>query len=87
VTGVIHEDIMLPGGQWISETKIRVTYPLEVSVDHITGVEVAETLSDVGQLIITIRRDKHNQSDAYKSKAVYVGLLDIIQQIAPGHPI
>jgi hypothetical protein len=47
VAGTVHENVILVGCRYGCEVGFRVTYPLEVSVDHITGVEVAETLSNI----------------------------------------
>ena len=39
----------------IRRMKFRATtYPLEVSMDHIAGVEVAEALGDVRQLMMGV---------------------------------
>jgi hypothetical protein len=49
MTGVVHKDIWLTGCQYGGETRFRTTtYPLEVPMNDIAGVEVAEALGDVG---------------------------------------
>jgi hypothetical protein len=49
VTGIIHEDVWLGAYQCDGETKLGVTtYTLEVPVNDITGVEVAETPGYIG---------------------------------------
>ena len=48
ITGVVHEDVRLGTCQYGRETAVRtITYPFEVPMNHIAGVEVAEALSDV----------------------------------------
>ena len=56
VAGVIHEDVWLDtDGQCGGETEIRMTtYSLKISVDHITRVKIAETLGNVGQLVMRV---------------------------------
>ena len=47
--GVVHKDVWLDVCQCGGKTRSRsTTYPLEVPVNDIAGVEVAEALSDVG---------------------------------------
>ena len=49
VTGVIHKDVWLARCQWGDETRFKITtYSLEIPMDHIARVEVAEALSDIG---------------------------------------
>jgi hypothetical protein len=50
MTRVVYEDVWLAGCQYRYESRFRTKYSLEVSVNHIGGVEVPETLGDVGQL-------------------------------------
>jgi hypothetical protein len=48
VIGVVHKDVRLEVCQCGGKIRSRTaTYPLEVSVNDIAGVEVAEALSDV----------------------------------------
>ena len=48
MTRVVHKDVLLAGRQYSSETRFRtVTYSLEVTMDHIARVEVAEADSDI----------------------------------------
>ena len=48
MTGIIHKDVRLVGRQRAGETRFRTaTYSLEVPVNDITGMEVAEALGDV----------------------------------------
>ena len=47
--GAIHKDVFLAGYQYGCGTKFTTfTYSLEVTMNYIARVEVAETLSDVG---------------------------------------
>ena len=49
ITGVVRKDVLLDTGQYGGGARFRTTtYALEVPVNHITGVEIAEALSDVG---------------------------------------
>ena len=46
---VIYKDVWLAGCQHCCKTRfVMITYSLEVPVDHIAGVEVAEALRDIG---------------------------------------
>ena len=48
MTGVVHKDVRLSRCQCGADLRLRTaTYPLEVPVDDIAGVEIAEALSDV----------------------------------------
>ena len=48
-TGIIHEDVWLAKRQHDGEARlIKTTHSFEVPMNHIAGVEVFETLSDVG---------------------------------------
>jgi len=47
-TRLIYKDVLLAGCQH-GKTRVRIaTYRLEVPMDHVAAVEVAETLSDIG---------------------------------------
>ena len=49
ITGVVYKDVRLAGCHYGRETSFRATtYSLEISVDHIAGVEVVEAARDVG---------------------------------------
>ena len=49
MTGSIHEDVWLDRRQCGGKTRFKsTTYPLEVPMNHVTGVEVTEALGDVG---------------------------------------
>ena len=49
MTGVVHKDVLLDMYQYGGEARHgTTTYPLEVPMNDIAGVEVAEALSDVG---------------------------------------
>ena len=44
----VYKDVLLCGCQYSGGTGSRtMAYPLEISMDHITGVEVIETFSDI----------------------------------------
>ena len=48
----VHKHIYLVGRQSSCETRFRVTtYSLEISMDHITRVEIIEALCNLGQLV------------------------------------
>jgi len=52
---VVHKDVWLAERQYGGEMRFRVTtYPLEVPVNYIAGVEVAETLSNIRQLVMGV---------------------------------
>ena len=52
MTGVFHQDVGLAGRQYCCETRLKITtYALEATMYHITGMEVGEALSNVGQLV------------------------------------
>jgi len=52
MTRVVHKDVRLAKCQHGSEMRSRTTtYPPEVPMNYIAGVEVAEALSDVRQLV------------------------------------
>ena len=47
----VHEYIDLVGCQWNNRRRLGViTCSFEASVNHVTGVEVAEALCDIGEL-------------------------------------
>ena len=49
MTAVVHKDVWLDVCQCDGRTRFKtITYPLEVPVNDIAGVEIAEALSDVG---------------------------------------
>ena len=51
MTGVVHKDIRLARCQCGGDLRLRTaTYPFEVPVNDVAGVEIAEALSDVRQL-------------------------------------
>ena len=51
MAGVVDKDVRLAGRQYGGETSFRITtYSLEVPMNDIAGVEVAEALGDVGKL-------------------------------------
>jgi len=52
MTRAVHKDIWLAGCQYSSEARSRsATYSLEIPMNHVAGVEVAQALSNVGQLV------------------------------------
>ena len=49
MAGVIHKDVLLEVCQYGGETGLgTTTHSLEIPMNDITGVEVAEALSDIG---------------------------------------
>jgi len=49
---VVHKDVWLTRCQYGGETRLgTTTYSLEVPVNHIAGMEVAEPFSGVGYLV------------------------------------
>ena len=53
VPGVVDEDVWLTGCRYGGRTRCtKTTYPLEVPMNYIAGVEVTEAFSDIGQLVI-----------------------------------
>ena len=51
MTGVVDKDVRLAEHQYGCKTRSRITtYSLEVPMNDIAGVEVAEALGDVGKL-------------------------------------
>ena len=47
----IHKDIWLDGDQYSEARFGAITYSLEISMNHIKGVEVVEAFGDTGQLV------------------------------------
>ena len=58
-------------------------------MDHIAGVEVAETLSNIGKLVTGgYRLGGHNGRDTHESHLIRIGVvLDVFQQIPARYPI
>jgi hypothetical protein len=49
MAGVVHKDVLLEVCQCGGETRLETTtYSLEIPMNDITGVEVAEALGDIG---------------------------------------
>ena len=49
ITGVVHKDVWLAGCQYSGKTRyIITTYSLQVPVNYVAGVEVAEASGDIG---------------------------------------
>ena len=48
ITGVVHKDVWLTRCQYGGKGRHRTTYSLEVTMDHVAGMEVAEASGDVG---------------------------------------
>jgi hypothetical protein len=52
---LVHKDVWLTGCQCGGTRSSRATaYPLEVSMNDITGMEVAESLDNIGELVTGI---------------------------------
>jgi len=55
MTRVVHQDVRLAERQRSSEMRFRTaTYSLEIPVNHVAGVEVAEALSNIGYLATSV---------------------------------
>ena len=88
-TRAIHEDIWLTGSHYGDKIGYRnTTHSLEVPMNHIARVEVAQAFSDIGKLAMGSAWDENNGRDTYKSKSVCVRvLLDVFLQVPPRHPV
>ena len=76
-----------PRGCWTGRVSTRlnrigtITYYVEVPMDHIAGVEVAETLSNIGKLVTEgYRLGGHNGRDTHEYHLIRIGVvLDVFQ--------
>ena len=50
------------------------THSLEIPMYHVARMEVAETLSNIDQLVTGVRARKHNKRDAHQYKSVLIGM-------------
>ena len=72
----LHKYVHLVGREYYGETTFGgTTYALEISVNHIAGVQVAETLCDLRQLFTGVRMGRsrrHNKIGTYKPDSIRI---------------
>ena len=64
-TCIVHENIVLEGVNKMGK-RVGTTYSFKVPMDYTAGVQIAEAIGDIGQLIEKVRvgymrQDRHKQ--------------------------
>ena len=55
LAGGVHKDILLAGVNTVEKLEIEITtHSIELTMNHVAGMEVTEAPSDVGQLITRV---------------------------------
>ena len=65
------------------------TYSLEVSMNHVAGVQIREPLCDIGYLATGVSLGWTQQEKrSHEFKSICVGVLfDVFREVPTGHPI
>ena len=68
----------------------KSTYSLEVAMNHVAGMEIAQTLDEVEQLAAGVSAGKHDEGDTgtHETKSIRSWIvLNVSRQIPTRHPI
>ena len=67
---------------------MRFTYPFQVTMNYVAGVEKVKPFCDIRQLAAGLVRGQGSRKGVYKTEPVYSGLFfDIFRQVSAGHPL